>query len=192
MSGFPAPAAITPRHHRRAPFPPAGPRGRRDTRRPLPWRRRGTMRGPVWPRSRPTSFVGGGGPGWEEMQGPTAAPTQADGGGGNSRSPSREARPRLRAKRPLWSALFPEGSILQPSSGPRDAAGLQASGNPPPARAAAREQSQGQRVRAGSGSCGARTSPAASTSLRGGSQPSPPRGRPQTARSLAPARVPCS
>jgi hypothetical protein len=34
---------------------------------------------------------------WEETQGPAAAPAQADGGGGNSRRPSRKAGPRLRA-----------------------------------------------------------------------------------------------
>lgn len=71
LSGFPAPAAIASRHGQRALFPPAGPRGRRDTLRPLLWRRKGTMRGPVWPRNRPTSRVGGGGRdgmGWEERR----------------------------------------------------------------------------------------------------------------------------
>lgn len=58
------------------------------------------MRGPVWPRNRPTSLVGGGGQdgmGGEETQGPKATPAQADGGGGNSGRPDREAGPRLRA-----------------------------------------------------------------------------------------------
>lgn len=56
------------------------------------------MRGPVWPRNRPTSLVGGGGQDGMggDAQGPTATPAQADGGGGNSRRPSREAGPRLR------------------------------------------------------------------------------------------------
>lgn len=58
------------------------------------------MRGPVWPRNRPTSLVGGGGQagmGGEETQGPKATPAQADGGGRNSRRRDREAGPRLRA-----------------------------------------------------------------------------------------------
>lgn len=48
----------------------------------------------------------------------------------------REARPRLRAKDHSGAPSSPEGRILQPSSGPRGAAGLQASGNPRPGRGA--------------------------------------------------------
>lgn len=146
LSGFPAPAAIASRHHRRASFPPAGPRGRRDTQRPLPWRRKGTMRGPVWPRNRPTSLLGGGGQdGMDGRRGEAGSQGNPGPGGWRGRQ-LRETRPRGRAPpkghRPLRSAPFPEGRTLQPSSGPRGAAGLQASGNPPPAGAAAREQSQ--------------------------------------------------
>lgn len=134
LSGFPAPATIASRHHRRASFPPAGPRGRRDTLRPLPWRRKGTMRGPVWTRNRPTSLVGGGG---QEGMGGDAGSHSSPGPGGWRGRQLSETQPRGTAppkgRRPLRSAPFPEGRTLQPSSGPRGAAGLQASRNPQPA-----------------------------------------------------------
>lgn len=92
------------------------------------------MRGPVCTRNRPTSLVGGGGQ--EGMGGDVGSHSSSGPGGWRGRQlpetqPPGTAPPK--GRRPLRSAPFPEGRTLQPSSGPRGAAGLQASQNPQPA-----------------------------------------------------------
>lgn len=86
--------------------------------------------------------------GWEETQGPTAAPAQADGGGGNSQRPSREAGPRLRATGHSGAPPSRRGAPYSLRAGPAALRDSKRPGTPPPAEAAAREQSQHQRVRA--------------------------------------------
>lgn len=119
--------------------------------------------------------------GWEETQGPTAAGARADGGGGNSRRPSREVGPRLRATGHSGAPPSRRGAPYSLRAGPAALRDSRRPGIPPPAGAEAREQSQHQRVRARlrePRSISLSLSPTASTSLRGGSQLPHRRGRP--------------
>lgn len=123
--------------------------------------------------------------GWEETQGPKATPAQADGGGGNSRRPSREAGPRLRATGHSGAPPSRRDAPYSLRAGP---AALRDSRRPGTHRPPRPQRGNKARISACEPEPGSISLPQASTSLRGGSQPSHRRGR-LLARPPARARV---